>query len=211
MTTLTRFTAFAVLLLVAVPAFARTPVAPATCLSLGSNLSVGARDSAISADVAKLQAYLIEAGLLRIEKPTGYFGGQTRAAVMAFQKKEGLTAQGFVGPQTRPMLSERSCPNAFTFSAIKTPDAVVAGQEALWTVAFTAPSASAPIEVSAIWGDEPGPLVVSNIHPVRSTARVQYVNFTHTYEKPGTYQVEFKATHASSSDPIYIRDNVTVK
>lgn len=38
--------------------------------------------------------------------PTGYFGPKTLAAVMAYQKTNGITATGFVGPLTRASLNK---------------------------------------------------------------------------------------------------------
>lgn len=53
--------------------------------------------------VKKLQQALYDAGYLKT-KPTGYFGEATLEAVIAFQKKKGLTADGIAGVATQKAL-----------------------------------------------------------------------------------------------------------
>lgn len=53
--------------------------------------------------VKKLQQALYDAGYLKA-KPTGYFGEATLEAVIAFQKKKGLTADGIAGVATQKAL-----------------------------------------------------------------------------------------------------------
>lgn len=53
--------------------------------------------------VKKLQQALYDAGYLKT-RPTGYFGEATLAAVIAFQKKKGLTADGIAGVATQKAL-----------------------------------------------------------------------------------------------------------
>lgn len=54
------------------------------------------------ADVSSLQQFLIDAGFNIPSGVTGYFGGETLAAVIAYQKAHGITpAAGFVGALTR--------------------------------------------------------------------------------------------------------------
>ncbi|UPY36590.1 peptidoglycan-binding protein [Sediminicoccus sp. KRV36] len=50
-------------------------------------------------DVRMAQLALIRAGALRAD-PDGVFGPMTRDAVLAFQRREGLAADGVIGPQT---------------------------------------------------------------------------------------------------------------
>jgi murein DD-endopeptidase MepM/ murein hydrolase activator NlpD len=65
------------------------------------NLDVGS-----SGDIVRqLQITLKVAGLLDKDSVTGYYGQKTRAAVMAFQKRQGLEQVGAVGPKTRTMLN----------------------------------------------------------------------------------------------------------
>lgn len=53
--------------------------------------------------VKKLQQALYDGGYLKT-RPTGYFGEATLAAVIAFQKKKGLTADGIAGIATQKAL-----------------------------------------------------------------------------------------------------------
>ncbi|HEX7651141.1 MAG TPA: Ig-like domain-containing protein, partial [Candidatus Paceibacterota bacterium] len=57
-------------------------------------------------DVTALQQILIDAGLLNIPAPTGYFGPLTRAALAFFQRLHGIVpAVGYFGPITRALLN----------------------------------------------------------------------------------------------------------
>ena len=78
--------------------------APAPQASAGefvSNLGLGSK----GAEVKQLQAKLRELGFFNHPTDTGSFGGVTRAAVRAFQKAQGLSQVGFVGPGTRAALN----------------------------------------------------------------------------------------------------------
>lgn len=51
-------------------------------------------------DVKTLQQYLIDLGYLELEETTTYFGEKTYAALVEFQKSQGLEADGSFGPET---------------------------------------------------------------------------------------------------------------
>ena len=89
----------------------------AACHVFGSNLSVGMRGASVTA----LQQALLNNGLSIPAGATGYFGAQTRAAVVAYQEKyasEILSpggfsrGTGFVGPATRAKLN--TCSSSIT-------------------------------------------------------------------------------------------------
>lgn len=65
-------------------------------------MSQGDRGAAITA----LQQELNRLGYLSAS-PTGYFGPETAAAVKAFQRANGISAVGYVGPSTRSALNSR--------------------------------------------------------------------------------------------------------
>ncbi len=66
-----------------------------------SGLDVGS-----SGDIVRqLQISLKVLGLLTGDSVTGYYGPKTRAAVMEFQKRQGLEQLGNVGPKTRALLN----------------------------------------------------------------------------------------------------------
>jgi hypothetical protein len=52
-------------------------------------------------EVTALQNWLIKKGYSIPAGATGFFGGQTKAAVMEYQRKGGLPVTGFFGPKTR--------------------------------------------------------------------------------------------------------------
>jgi peptidoglycan hydrolase-like protein with peptidoglycan-binding domain len=74
--------------------------------AFNTNLSVGSTGS----DVAALQTWLISKGfsipsIASGAATPGYFGQQTKAAVIAYQASVKLPTTGFVGPLTRGMLN----------------------------------------------------------------------------------------------------------
>ncbi len=89
---------------VAVMAFAMIAGAQATVFSM--NLTVGST----GADVVALQTALINGGysipaITSGAAAKGYFGSQTKAAVMAYQAARSIPNTGFVGPLTRAALN----------------------------------------------------------------------------------------------------------
>ena len=65
------------------------------CVALAAMLEVGSRGD----DVTAVQKKLIQWGYLK-GTADGRYGENTRAAVSAFQRKNGLAADGRVGPAT---------------------------------------------------------------------------------------------------------------
>lgn len=57
-------------------------------------------------DVRQLQITLKVIGLLTPDSITSFFGPKTRAAVIAFQKRQGIEQLGIVGPKTRSLLNK---------------------------------------------------------------------------------------------------------
>lgn len=95
-----------VLIAAGVSLIAFAAVAGAAGLTLSGNLTVGSTGS----DVVSLQSWLIANGfnipaLASGAAAKGYFGAQTKAAVVAYQKANGIPSTGFVGPLTRGKLS----------------------------------------------------------------------------------------------------------
>jgi peptidoglycan hydrolase-like protein with peptidoglycan-binding domain len=66
------------------------------------NLSVGSQNE----EVSKLQEFLKNQGFFTYPQITGYFGPITKAAVIEFQKANGITPVGIVGPITRAKIIE---------------------------------------------------------------------------------------------------------
>ena len=75
----------------------------AAVYNFAKNLTVGSR----GADVTALQQFLIDGGFKIAAGATGYFGTQTKAAVVAFQKAHKINPTlGYVGPLTRAELNK---------------------------------------------------------------------------------------------------------
>lgn len=94
----------------ATPAIPQGQVLGAAVYNFSNDLAVGSR----GADVTALQQSLIDAGYAVPDGPTGYFGAQTRAAVIAFQKARGIEQVGNVGPLTRAELNKGSTGSGVT-------------------------------------------------------------------------------------------------
>ena len=84
--------------------FVAPSVSALTCTSLVRSLSKGSENS----EVLTLQQFLADGGYL-VVKPNGYFGENTKKAVIAFQRKQKISGTGFVGPITRGKIQEISC------------------------------------------------------------------------------------------------------
>jgi len=81
-----------------IAALSGTPSMPsATSYTFSSNLTIGSTGSAVTA----LQTFLLDHGFTIPAGATGYFGGQTKAALAAYQSSKGITpAVGYFGPIT---------------------------------------------------------------------------------------------------------------
>lgn len=87
---------------------AETIVAPTTCYSFDKSFGRGASDARYSNAVTQLQRFLAKEGHFDQSLiGTGVFGNKTREAVVMFQKSEGISPTGYVGPMTRRALLKR--------------------------------------------------------------------------------------------------------
>lgn len=89
------------------------------CVSLNNNMTIGSRDAKTNGEVTDLQEYLGRDGYLDLD-PTGYFGKSTKKAVQSFQKANGITPNGLVGPITRAKIKSLSCGGVTNSSLIET-------------------------------------------------------------------------------------------
>lgn len=83
------------------------------CIQLVNNFRKGTRDAQVNNEVSLLQDFLSTSyqnkrPYLNIE-PTGYFGSMTLTAVQAFQRDNGFSQTGYVGPLTREKIKDISC------------------------------------------------------------------------------------------------------
>jgi peptidoglycan hydrolase-like protein with peptidoglycan-binding domain len=134
-----------VLIVTGVALMAFAAVAAAQSATFNTNLTVGST----GADVVALQTWLMANGYsipaLSAGTAKGYFGTQTKAAVMAYQAKVGVPNTGFVGPMTRaklnggvsaPVAAGFTCPAGYKCTANSGTTPVVSGvaTEGLFTV-----------------------------------------------------------------------------
>ncbi len=93
------------------------------CVRLTRYLGHGSRAS----EVSMLQQFLFENNYLSVT-PTGYFGALTRAAVIKFQRENGIAQTGTVGPLTRAKFAVISCKNPEWYINVTSPT-----KDAQWT------------------------------------------------------------------------------
>ncbi len=97
--------------LIPVQTNATTPVVAtstsAKSCSLTRTLAVGSNDAATGGEVSVLQKFLVAKNYLASQKTYGYYGGITSAAVKKWQKDNGVSATGTVGPATRALFAKQ--------------------------------------------------------------------------------------------------------
>ena len=88
-----------------------TPPSNSSCVALTVDMRVGSTDQTTGGQVTKLQNFLIAGGYLTVRSGTalGTFGLQTASAVVKFQRANGITQNGLVGPVTRAKILSLSC------------------------------------------------------------------------------------------------------
>jgi len=91
------------------------------CLDLTANLKLGMRDSKANNDaVTSLQGFLETRGYFN-QQPTGYFGQVTMASVKNFQRVNGISTTGLVGPLTRKAIQGMTCSDNASATATAAP------------------------------------------------------------------------------------------
>lgn len=142
------------------------PAGEATqCIDLKYNLIITARDKATNGEVTLLQEFLQQNGFLATD-PTGYFGAQTKAAVMKFQKSVDLIDSGYVATYTRAAIKKATCgitsPGATSSTKVCAYEGAVFGGSAPCTSAIEGSTANgskcsctlAPVTPTANTGSE---------------------------------------------------------
>ncbi len=83
---------------------------PNACVSLQSNVGIGAYDVTTGNAVSALQNFLANQGYFSsIYLGTGHYGAITFSSVAKFQAAHGIPATGFVGPLTRAAITSVTC------------------------------------------------------------------------------------------------------
>ena len=78
------------------------------CLDFNNGLHIGSRDFIKNGEVSRLQDFLISQGFLR-SSITGYYGSQTSQAIKDFQRTNGFSVVGNLGPLTRGRIKHLTC------------------------------------------------------------------------------------------------------
>lgn len=110
----------AIITILPVLAFAQVGNTALSCVSITHNIQYGSRDILTGGDVSTLQNFLQRQGYLN-SAPTGYFGSLTFAAVNKFQRANGISVVGSVGPLTRAKIKSIGCLNTTAVSVTPTP------------------------------------------------------------------------------------------
>lgn len=157
--------------------------------SFDKNLSVGSTGS----DVSALQTWLISKGfnipaVAADASKAGYFGQQTKTAVMAYQKSVNVPATGFVGPLTRATLN--GSPAEHTAMTLPFPCPAAYTAPAGWTCPGTTPVVVTPGTGTITTPGIPGTL----IYNLQSTFN------NSTLDKGKTVDVARYKLQASASD-----------
>ena len=162
-----------ILIATGIAALAFVTVAGAQGYQFSTNLTVGST----GADVVALQTWLISNGysipsVASGAAAKGYFGAQTKAAVVAYQTAVGLPSTGFVGPLTRAKLNAGGTATApTTTTTVTCPVGFVCTPQAGTPTTPTTPTTpAAPVGIST--NGVAGTLSVSNSSSVANGATV---------------------------------------
>jgi peptidoglycan hydrolase-like protein with peptidoglycan-binding domain len=199
-------------ILIAALLFGLISVASAETYNFLYDMSVGSSSS----DVASLQTVLINKGfdipaISSGVSGKGYFGVQTKIAVIKYQASVGLPNTGYVGTLTRGKLNGNIASNHTPIiNSLDAPVTLSVKQAGTWTVKATDPD-NGQLTYAVTWGDVAigcDPVLVNGVAQGCSPADreamllspfVQSSTFTHTYSSPGPYTVKFVVKNASGN------------
>ena len=195
---------------------ALAPIAHADGVYFSSDLSLGSSGG----DVTMLQSFLLNNGfdipaISTGASAKGYFGQQTKNAVMKYQVSVGVANTGYVGPLTRTKLNGNISTNLNlppVIRSITAPTTLVQGQSGTWTIDAYDPE-DGPLTYSVDWGEttivnyvtlppsnNPQSASLSGASPTTQTVSfVPTKVFTHTYTGVGSYTIHFDVRDSADS------------
>lgn len=205
--------------------FAFASIVGAQNFTFSKDLSVGASGS----DVINMQTWLISNGydipaLSSGAASHGYFGAQTKVALMKYQQANGIPNTGYFGPMTRGRMNEWRSTDGRSpvINGIDAPTVLNVGETGTWNVRATDPQ-NGTLSYSVDWGDNVGyPAVACPTGyvctPIAGTASAPTIQqgstFTHAYwsKTPSTYNVKFTVKNnfgltAKSSATVQVGSN----
>ncbi len=179
-----------------------------------NDLSVGTANP----DVQFLQEWLISHGfdIPAISKGSaskGYFGAQTKAAVIRMQIAHGVPPTGYVGPLTRGRLNNNGNGNndgkILVINGVTGPTSLSVNEQGKWQVSAKDPQDKG-IWYSVNWGDGlyygvdscPRGYTCLPIANAINTTQQSPV-FTHIYAKAGTYPISFAVSNSAGDRATY--------
>ncbi len=172
------------------------------CPQLWSNLSRGMSDYTTGGQVSQLQSFLANRyGDYRVTG--GFFGPLTQSYVIRFQREQGLSPVGIVGPYTRVAIANVCGGNpvpvpvpapVISITNVSGPNTLTVGEQGTWSITTNAPSGSY-VSASVRWGDENQYGFASA--PAQQAYTSQQNTFSHAYQNAGTYTVTFTVTDQS--------------
>ncbi len=158
-----------------------------------NNLSV----NSTGPDVSALQSWLVSNGydIPAISSGTankGFFGLQTRMALMKYQYNNGIPNTGYFGSMTRGRLNGiYHLNNGPVISSVTGPTTLAVGATGTWTISATDPR-NGPLNYSVIWGDETRAVAApSSGESALYKDFTQSTTFTHIYSNSGIYNIRF--------------------
>ena len=173
------------------------------CVSIANNLRYRDRDINKNGEVSTLQDFLQSRSYLNNE-PTGYFGLLTFQAVKSFQKDNGISSTGYVGPITRGKIKALTCDYINTkvpiISGISGPQSLTVNETGTWQVSAY-DSNGGNLSYSVNWGDEYYPKTCSGGFGCSANSMAlapqQSAIFTHSYSNSGIFTPKFTVINSS--------------
>ena len=198
------------ILILGILILASIPLVNAEEYTFSKDLTVGYTGE----DVSALQSWLIVQGfdipaLSLGQAPKGYFGAQTKAALMRYQQSEQLPMTGYFGRMTRNRIHEREFKRTDARSPIingvDAPTVLNVGETGTWKVRATDPQ-NGTLSYSVDWGEvisypaatcpvgyacDAAGLNIPPPPPVQQDA-----TFSHSYSSSRTYKVTFSVKNS---------------
>jgi peptidoglycan hydrolase-like protein with peptidoglycan-binding domain len=181
-----------------------TMAAPALAATISTEMSIGSQ----SADVTTLQQTLaLDPSIYPEARVTGYFGSLTRAAVVRFQAKYGISQVGRVGPQTKAKFNELYGGTSSTAGAPYISNVSVASSTGGVTLSWNTNKpasgivfySTAPLQLTEGNSLTAGPGISGNFLTATASATTPNTVVLGNLSSPATYYYMVQATDSSGN------------
>lgn len=149
-------------------------VKSSSCFNFTKNLAIGSRGDEVTA----LQKLLVSQGYMVADDVSGYYGLKTYAAVRRYQTANGISATGFVGPETRARLNSM-CSGPVTPTDSISSSFISAEEEVMQGDSYDTGTFTISFRVTAVNRD----LYISKSSAYYGNAMGQFI---YTFDKTGT-------------------------